>query len=56
MNYLEYDPMKWRAENVTMDEFGVAIVPDKSEKKKRKRENKLACPTTALHVSLDLAF
>ena len=50
LNYLEYDPSKWRAENVTMDAFGVAIEVNKAERKKYKRQQRLACPTTALHV------
>lgn len=52
LNYLDYDPAKWRHETVMTDEFGVALVVDKKEKKKRKKEKRLACPTTALHVSM----
>ena len=53
LNYLEYDPVKWREENTTTDEWGVALQTDKSEQKKRKRERSLGCPTTALQLAVE---
>ena len=50
LNYLEYDPKKWRQENITKDQYGATLAVDKKEKKKLKREKQLACPTTALKV------
>lgn len=54
LNYLEYPPKKWREENITVDEFGAPIVPDKKAQKKAKREKRYACPTTALKLAVQL--
>lgn len=50
LNYLEEDPIKWKHQNSVTNEYGVHLEIDEETKKKWKKENKMACPATALKV------
>eukprot|EP00111_Clytia_hemisphaerica_P011884 TCONS_00034914-protein len=54
LNYMEYDPIRYREESQTHDEFGVPLVVDKKEAKKRKRKKQDQCTTTPLKLAVQL--
>ena len=53
LNYLEQDPIKWKAENIITNEYGVEVKISNKDRKLLKKDQRSECPTTALQLAVE---